>query len=322
MLGTRVLWSRPRTFRMIAFDLSRGASRSPLGPESRLGGAILLTDVRWRGKPVAGDRPQALLAAGGSRSVRAEELIDLVLGRRGAAQRHEACRFSSRGHATCAVPTRSSATAQVTGSVPRLARSTARGSRGSCVTPRPRSTGTRPRPPRSPRSPDAHRRPARGQQRGRRPAGRGPQDGRRGSVQRPPDPGAGLQPDGRAPGRAARARGGTRGAAARRTAAGGPAAQRGCRPRPGGRARAIRALPAGAARRAGHRPRCAAPADTARPAGARQAGPPGRQVRRDRPDRPRRRPGPAAGADGRLPGGVHRRRRRARQDPAGAGPRA
>ena len=83
MLGTRVLWSRPRTFRMIAFDLSRGASRSPLGPESRLGGAILLTDVRWRGKPVAGDRPQALLAAlaaGGGRSVRAEELIDLVWG--------------------------------------------------------------------------------------------------------------------------------------------------------------------------------------------------------------------------------------------------
>ena len=43
----------------------------------------LLADVRWRGKPVAGDRPQALLAAlasGGGRSVRAEELIDLVWG--------------------------------------------------------------------------------------------------------------------------------------------------------------------------------------------------------------------------------------------------
>ena len=43
----------------------------------------LLDDVRWRGKPVAGDRPQALLAAlaaGGGRSVRAEELIELVWG--------------------------------------------------------------------------------------------------------------------------------------------------------------------------------------------------------------------------------------------------
>ena len=43
----------------------------------------LLADVRWRGKPVAGDRPQALLAAlaaGGGRSVRAEKLIDLVWG--------------------------------------------------------------------------------------------------------------------------------------------------------------------------------------------------------------------------------------------------
>ena len=43
----------------------------------------LLADVRWRGKPVAGDRPQALLAAlagGGGRPVRAEELIDLVWG--------------------------------------------------------------------------------------------------------------------------------------------------------------------------------------------------------------------------------------------------
>jgi predicted ATPase/DNA-binding SARP family transcriptional activator len=43
----------------------------------------LLADVRWRGKPVAGDRPQALLAAlaaGGGRSVRAEQLIDLVWG--------------------------------------------------------------------------------------------------------------------------------------------------------------------------------------------------------------------------------------------------
>ena len=43
----------------------------------------LLADVRWRGKPVAGDRPQALLAAlaaGGGRSVRAEELIELVWG--------------------------------------------------------------------------------------------------------------------------------------------------------------------------------------------------------------------------------------------------
>ena len=43
----------------------------------------LLADVRWRGKPVAGDRPQALLAAlaaGGGRPVRAEELIELVWG--------------------------------------------------------------------------------------------------------------------------------------------------------------------------------------------------------------------------------------------------
>ena len=43
----------------------------------------LLADVRWRGKPVAGDRPQALLAAlaaGGGRPVRAEKLIDLVWG--------------------------------------------------------------------------------------------------------------------------------------------------------------------------------------------------------------------------------------------------
>lgn len=43
----------------------------------------LLDDVRWRGRPVAGDRPQALLAAlaaGGCRPVRAEELIRLVWG--------------------------------------------------------------------------------------------------------------------------------------------------------------------------------------------------------------------------------------------------
>jgi predicted ATPase/DNA-binding SARP family transcriptional activator len=43
----------------------------------------LLEDVRWRGTPVAGDRPQALLAAlaaGGCRPVRAAELIELVWG--------------------------------------------------------------------------------------------------------------------------------------------------------------------------------------------------------------------------------------------------
>ena len=41
----------------------------------------LLADVRWRGQPVVGDRPQALLAAlaaRGCRPVRAEELIELV----------------------------------------------------------------------------------------------------------------------------------------------------------------------------------------------------------------------------------------------------
>jgi predicted ATPase/DNA-binding SARP family transcriptional activator len=41
----------------------------------------LLEDVRWRGRPVAGGRPRALLAAlaaGGCRPVRAEELIELV----------------------------------------------------------------------------------------------------------------------------------------------------------------------------------------------------------------------------------------------------
>jgi predicted ATPase/DNA-binding SARP family transcriptional activator len=43
----------------------------------------LLADVRWRGSPVVGDRPQALLAALAARDcrpVRAEELIDLVWG--------------------------------------------------------------------------------------------------------------------------------------------------------------------------------------------------------------------------------------------------
>jgi len=43
----------------------------------------LLADVRWRGTPVAGDRPQALLAAlaaSGGRPVRAEELIERVWG--------------------------------------------------------------------------------------------------------------------------------------------------------------------------------------------------------------------------------------------------
>ncbi len=43
----------------------------------------LLEDVRWRGQPVVGDRPQALLAAlaaSGGRPVRAEELIELVWG--------------------------------------------------------------------------------------------------------------------------------------------------------------------------------------------------------------------------------------------------
>jgi predicted ATPase len=43
----------------------------------------LLADVRWRGRPVAGDRPQALLAALAARDcrpVRSEELIELVWG--------------------------------------------------------------------------------------------------------------------------------------------------------------------------------------------------------------------------------------------------
>jgi len=43
----------------------------------------LLADVRWRGRPVAGDRPRALLAAlaaGGCRPVPAGELIELVWG--------------------------------------------------------------------------------------------------------------------------------------------------------------------------------------------------------------------------------------------------
>ena len=43
----------------------------------------LLADVRWRGRPVAGDRPQALLAALAARDcrpVRPEELIELVWG--------------------------------------------------------------------------------------------------------------------------------------------------------------------------------------------------------------------------------------------------
>ncbi len=43
----------------------------------------LLDDVRWRGRPIAGDRPRALLAAlaaRGSRPVPAEELIELVWG--------------------------------------------------------------------------------------------------------------------------------------------------------------------------------------------------------------------------------------------------
>jgi len=43
----------------------------------------LLEDVRWRGRPVVGDRPQALLAALAARDcrpVRAEELIELVWG--------------------------------------------------------------------------------------------------------------------------------------------------------------------------------------------------------------------------------------------------
>jgi predicted ATPase/DNA-binding SARP family transcriptional activator len=44
---------------------------------------ILLDDVRWRGRPVAGDRPQALLAALAAhdcRPVRPEDLIELVWG--------------------------------------------------------------------------------------------------------------------------------------------------------------------------------------------------------------------------------------------------
>jgi predicted ATPase/DNA-binding SARP family transcriptional activator len=43
----------------------------------------LLDDVRWRGAVVVGDRPQALLAAlaaGGGRTVRAEDLVELVWG--------------------------------------------------------------------------------------------------------------------------------------------------------------------------------------------------------------------------------------------------
>ena len=43
----------------------------------------LLGDVRWRGAPVAGERPQALLAAlaaAGGRPVRTKRLIDLVWG--------------------------------------------------------------------------------------------------------------------------------------------------------------------------------------------------------------------------------------------------
>ena len=43
----------------------------------------LLDDVRWRGRPVAGERPQALLAAlaaSGGRPVRSEDLIELIWG--------------------------------------------------------------------------------------------------------------------------------------------------------------------------------------------------------------------------------------------------
>jgi DNA-binding SARP family transcriptional activator len=43
----------------------------------------VLDDVRWRGEPVVGERPRALLAAlatRGGRPVRAEELIELVWG--------------------------------------------------------------------------------------------------------------------------------------------------------------------------------------------------------------------------------------------------
>ncbi|MGB8875000.1 MAG: helix-turn-helix domain-containing protein, partial [Solirubrobacteraceae bacterium] len=43
----------------------------------------LLDDVRWRGTVVVGDRPQALLAAlaaSGGRTVRAEDLVELIWG--------------------------------------------------------------------------------------------------------------------------------------------------------------------------------------------------------------------------------------------------
>jgi hypothetical protein len=45
----------------------------------------LLDGVRWRGRPVAGDRPRALLAAlaaRGGRAVPAADLIELVWGRK------------------------------------------------------------------------------------------------------------------------------------------------------------------------------------------------------------------------------------------------
>jgi DNA-binding SARP family transcriptional activator len=62
---------------------ARGAPRAFLRLTQVTVALSLLEDVRWRGQPVVGDRPRALLAAlatGAGRPVRAEELIELVWG--------------------------------------------------------------------------------------------------------------------------------------------------------------------------------------------------------------------------------------------------
>src|SRR5580700_103782 len=62
-------------------DTGQPARASRLGRVSIA--LTLLAEVRWRGRPVAGDRPQALLAALAARDcrpVRPEELIELVWG--------------------------------------------------------------------------------------------------------------------------------------------------------------------------------------------------------------------------------------------------
>ena len=106
----------------------------------------LLGEVRWRGAVVAGQRPQALLAAlasGGSRPVSDGRLIELVWGDDAPGNAAKACRCWSRARAPACGPDAIVREPPGTGSVSSRTRSTALGSRRSSARPGRRWTATR-----------------------------------------------------------------------------------------------------------------------------------------------------------------------------------